>query len=240
MPALPKGFKAKDHDDMNDYSPVPKATYLAKIKKSLFKDTKSKKDGESENEFLEIHWEIAEGEFKGRIIFTILNLINESADAVEIANKELATIVRACGLGDDVDDSEELHGILCSIDVVVKKGKGDYSDKNEISMYNSADDDEKPKKGKKDKDEKKKKKDSPFKKGNKKKEEEPEEKDDDDDDDLDLTDYDKKQLVAIAVAMELGKKLKLKKLDEGDLIEMIEDEEEDDIVEAIESLDFDD
>lgn len=294
MPKLPNSFKPKDHDDMKDFSLLPKDKYLCSIKKSEMKPTQSNKDGETENEMLAMEAVVLEGKFKDRIIFINLNLVNESEQAVEISNEELGTICRACGIDEEIDDSDELHGIPFYAEVYIKKGKGDRSDQNEISMYTKSD----GKKSKASKTEKKSgKKESPFKKGNKNKDpevtketilewaddndiesndkkvkailkeyefktlkhidedsddleeifealkeefedDEPEKKDDDDDDDIDLTEFGQKELVKLAVALELGKKLKMKKLDSEELIDKIEDCEEEDITDAIEELEL--
>ena len=81
---------------------------------------------------------VLEGENKGRYIFNLLNLDNPNPVAVEIAQKELATICEACGI-DEIEDSTELHGIPMAIRVVIKEGSGGYPPKNEIKMYKPAD-----------------------------------------------------------------------------------------------------
>ena len=306
MPKLPNSFKPKDHDDMKDFSLLPKDKYLCAIKKSEMKPTQSNKDGDTDNEMLAMEAHILEGKFKDRILFINLNLINESEQAVEISNEELGTLCRACGIDEEIDDSDELHGIPFIADVYIKKGKKDRSDSNEISMYLKPDG-KKSKTGSKG-EKKKGKKESPFKKGNKNKtpevtkevilewadendiesnnkkakailkeyefktlkhidedsddleeifaalkeafeddddEDEPKKKSkkkeepaDDDDDEIDLSEFGQKELVKLAVALELGKKLKLKKWSTEDLIDKIEDCEEEDITDAIEELEL--
>jgi len=228
MPKLPKGFNPKKHDDMNDYTPIPKGEYPAAIKKSEMKPTKSNKDGENDNEYLQLDFHILSGDYKGKVIFVRLNLVNENAVAVDIANKELATICRACEISDP-EDSEELHGIAMTVEVAIEPGNGDRADQNKITMYTSGDD---APKGKKDK--KAEKKDPPHKGGNKGKKE----VDDDDDDDIDLSDLEQADLVSLAVTLDLGKKMKLRKKDTADLIDMIEECDAEDIEEALDELDL--
>jgi hypothetical protein len=78
--------------------------------------------------------EIIEGEFQGRILFVILNLWNANPKAVEIANRELATIVAAVGKP-GAQDSVELHNIPMTIKVGIQPGVGEYGSSNRIKNY---------------------------------------------------------------------------------------------------------
>ena len=128
------GFSSKGKEKMNDFSSIPADDYVVEIIKSEMKKTKNyEKTG---GECLNIHFKVLEGEYSGRLLFSGLNLINNNPQTVEIAEKELATIVAACGKdGDDVDESEELHGIPMLIKVVVKPATSQYPEKNEIKFY---------------------------------------------------------------------------------------------------------
>ena len=70
------------------------------------------------------------------------NLDNPNPKAVEIANKELATICRAVGLV-SVEDSDELHGLPMECKAAIESG-GDYPDKNVIKNYSAAEGYSKP------------------------------------------------------------------------------------------------
>lgn len=90
-----------------DRSALPGGTYEAAIAKSENKPTK-KGDGS----YIELEYEVQEGEHKGRRFWHTLNLENPNAQAVEIANRDLNSICHACGkLRASVQDTEELHGI---------------------------------------------------------------------------------------------------------------------------------
>jgi len=134
MAQLPSVFNAKDSDKMGGFDPVPAGWYLVEIKKSEMKATKA-----GTGHYLSIQFVILEGEFKGRYLFALLNLDNPNPIAVEIAQKELATICEACEI-DEVEDSTELHGIPMAARVVIKEGSGGFPPKNEIKMYKPADD----------------------------------------------------------------------------------------------------
>ena len=133
MATLPSVFNAAENDKMGGFEPIAEAWYLAEIRKSEMKKTKA-----GTGSYLTCQLVVLEGENKGRYIFNLLNLDNPNPVAVEIAQKELATICEACGI-DQIEDSTELHGIPMAIRVVIKEGSGGYPPKNEIKMYKPAD-----------------------------------------------------------------------------------------------------
>lgn len=132
MAQLPSAFNATQHEDMNDYSTIPEGDYMASIVKSEMKDTRN-----GDGKYLNIQLKVIGGKYNGRTLFTMLNLINNNATAVEIAQKELATICRACGKV-QVADSNELHGIPMLVSVGIVPATAKYKEKNEITMYKPA------------------------------------------------------------------------------------------------------
>lgn len=129
MAKLPGSFNAEQHEDMNSFEPIPAGEYEAKVTKSELKATSDK-----QGQMLVLTFEILRGDHKGRICWSRLNLVNKSEKAVEIANKELATLCRACGKI-NIDESEELHGIPISIKVKVTKETPQYPAGNAITNY---------------------------------------------------------------------------------------------------------
>lgn len=125
MAKLPKSFNEKEHGDMG-FDPLPKDDYVVKIVDSDYKEN-SKKTGH----MIVLKREVVSGKYKGRIIFSNLNVDNPSAQTREIAGKEFAATCRACGKV-AVEDTAELHGILHVISLVVQKGSGDNADQNKI------------------------------------------------------------------------------------------------------------
>lgn len=129
MAQLPEVFNAKDSEKMG-YDPVPAGWYLAEVIKSEMKKTKA-----GTGSYLNLMLKILEGEYKGRYLFTLLNLVNPNPVAVEIAQKELATICEACGI-DEIEDSTELHGITMAVRVGIEEGTAAYpTPKNVIKAY---------------------------------------------------------------------------------------------------------
>lgn len=86
-----------------DFSAIPTGDYPAVIVDSDMKPTK-KNDGD----YLELVHEITEGEYKGRKVWANLNLHNSNATAVEIANRQFASIREATGVANPTD-SQQLH-----------------------------------------------------------------------------------------------------------------------------------
>lgn len=129
MAQLPNVFNAKDSDKMSGFEPIPAAWYLAEMTKSEYKQNSAKT-----GHFLNCQVKVLEGEHKGRLVFVLMNLDNPSTTAVEIAQKELASICEACGI-DELEDSTELHGIPMAIRVIIKPASGGYPPKNEIKAY---------------------------------------------------------------------------------------------------------
>lgn len=129
MAMLPDVFNAKDNEKMGGFEPIPAAWYIAEITKTEMKDTKA-----GTGKYLTCMLKVLEGEFKGRYLFNLLNLVNPNQVAVEIAQKELASICEACGI-DEIEDSTELHGIPMAVRVIIKAASASYPAKNEIKAY---------------------------------------------------------------------------------------------------------
>lgn len=133
MAKLPGGFSSKGKETMSDRSVVDAGDYIAEIVKSEYLITKAK-DGHR----LNLHWKILDGPFKGRMVFSNLNLDNPDEQAQDIAEKELNTIVQACGKVSIKEDSEEIHNIPVKIKVTVRPANSNFAAQNEIKFYSEA------------------------------------------------------------------------------------------------------
>lgn len=122
-------FSTSGQEEMDDFTVIPLGVYNAQIVKSEIKDTKA-----GDGKRLNLQFKIIDGDFKGRIIFTGLNVANPNPTAVEISLKELTSICKACGKN-EIEDSGELHGIPLTIHVKVKSAQGNYPEQNQISKY---------------------------------------------------------------------------------------------------------
>lgn len=116
-------------DNVKEQTIAPAGTYEVMITDSAVKEN-SKGTGS----YLRLTFKIIEGEYKDTPIWTQLNLVNPSAKAVEIAQRELAAICRACGV-DEVEDSFELHGIPMLATVTVNPEQDGYAASNGIGKF---------------------------------------------------------------------------------------------------------
>jgi hypothetical protein len=98
--------------EARDFSPLPDGTYTAIINRSELKVTKA-----GNGQYLEVAFEIIEGDKKGRLLFHKMNLQNPNPTAEKIGRAELAKLCQACGV-DNPKESEQLH----DIPVVIKVG----------------------------------------------------------------------------------------------------------------------
>ncbi|MEQ9616638.1 MAG: DUF669 domain-containing protein [Phycisphaerales bacterium] len=126
------GFNASEVDPAVGFDPVPAGKYLAVITESEMKPTKA-----GTGSYLQLTFQIVEGECKGRLLWARLNLDNPSAMAVKIARAELSAICRAIGVMVP-KDSVELHNLPLVIKVACRKrddvgGAGEIT--NEIKGY---------------------------------------------------------------------------------------------------------
>ncbi len=122
-------FNANDVDPAVSFDPLPAGKYVAIITGSEIKPTKS-----GTGHYLELTFQVIEGENHGRMVWARLNLDNPNRTAVEIARKELSAICRAVGVMTP-KDSTELHNLPLVINVACKKRTDTGDITNEIKGY---------------------------------------------------------------------------------------------------------
>jgi len=123
------GFNANNVEPSTAFDPVPADKYLAIITESEMKDTKS-----GNGQYLELKFQIVEGEYANRNVWARLNLDNPNAQAVQIARGQLSAICRAVGVMTP-KDSCELHDLQLVIKVKCKKREDTGEITNEISAF---------------------------------------------------------------------------------------------------------
>lgn len=124
-------FDANDYEPNIDFELIPEGKYLVAITESIMKQTKSKT-----GEYLELKFQILDGEFENRFLWSRLNLKNPSEIAVKIARGDLSAICRAVGVMAPTD-SAELHGIPLMVTVKCKTNDNDET-RNELKGYAKA------------------------------------------------------------------------------------------------------
>jgi len=123
------GFNANEVDPAVGFDPIPAGKYVAAITESEMKPTKA-----GTGQYLQLTFQVLEGEYKGRLLWARLNLDNPSDMAVKIARAELSAICRAVGVLAP-KDSLELHNLPLTIKVGCKK-RGDTGEMtNEVKGY---------------------------------------------------------------------------------------------------------
>lgn len=122
-------FDANTVEPATGFDPIPAGKYPAVIVESNMKPTKN-----GNGQYLELTFEIIDGDFKGRKVWARLNLENQNSTAVQIARSELSAICRAVGVMQP-QDSIELHNLPLIITVRCKKNPETDEITNEIKGY---------------------------------------------------------------------------------------------------------
>ena len=113
-------------------SPITAGKYVAEINDSQMNPTKA-----GGSQYLQIEFEIIEGDYAGRKLWARLNLDNPNPDAVHIARADLSAICHAVNILTPTD-SVELHNLPL---VIVVKCRKNLEDEivNEIKGYAARD-----------------------------------------------------------------------------------------------------
>lgn len=111
------------------FEPLPAGKYLACIVESEMRTTK--KGG---GQFLNLTFEVIDGQFKGRKVWSRLNLKNPNPQAEQIARGQLSAICRAVGVMQP-RDSVELHNLPLVITVKVKNREDTGEPQNDVTSY---------------------------------------------------------------------------------------------------------
>ncbi|MCP4300831.1 MAG: DUF669 domain-containing protein [Gammaproteobacteria bacterium] len=127
------GFDANQVEPADDLEPIPTGKYIAVITDSEMKPTKS-----GTGNYLQLTFQIVEGEYANRLLWVRLNLDNPNATAVQIARRELSSICRSVGVLVPTD-SADLHNLPCMIHVRVKRRSDTGELQNEIKGYSKKD-----------------------------------------------------------------------------------------------------
>jgi len=110
-------FNADQHEDMSDFSILPKGWYLVTVTKDEKRTSES-----SGNSYLALEYTVMDGNFKGRKIFNNLNLFHPKTEVKQMAERELATLCRAINRR-TISSSSELHNIPFGVKLRHRKDK---------------------------------------------------------------------------------------------------------------------
>ena len=121
-------FNASDIEPSAGFDAIPAGKYQAVIADSEMRPTKT-----GTGQYLWLEFEITAGEFKGRKLWSRLNLENPNPDAVRMARADLSAICRAVNVLNP-HDSVELHNLPLTVTVRCRKNQDDEL-VNEIKGY---------------------------------------------------------------------------------------------------------
>lgn len=121
-------FNAETVEPSVPFEAIPAGKYIAVINDSDMKDTRS-----GNGRYLQLEFEIVDGECKGRKVWTRLNLENSNPEAVKYARADLAAICRAVGVLHPAD-SVELHNLPLQITVKCRRNQDDEMT-NEVKSF---------------------------------------------------------------------------------------------------------
>lgn len=121
-------FDAETVEPSVPFEAIPAGKYIAVITDSDMKDTRS-----GNGRYLQLEFEITNGEYKGRKVWTRLNLENANPEAVKYARADLAAICRAVNVLHPAD-SVDLHNIPLQITVRCRKNQDDEMT-NEVKSF---------------------------------------------------------------------------------------------------------
>jgi len=127
------GFDAHDVEPASDFEAIPPGEYVAIITDSKMKATKA-----GTGQYLELTFQILDGEHRNRKLWARLNLENPNAQAVQIARGELSAICRAIEVMAP-RDSSELHDQPLVIKVSCKKRADTGEVTNEVKGFRKRD-----------------------------------------------------------------------------------------------------
>ena len=124
-------FNANEVEPSKAFDPIPAGKYVAVIVDSEMKDTRA-----GTGRYLQLEFEITDGEYAGRKLWARLNIENQNAEAVRMARADLSAICRAVNVLTP-NDSADLHNLPLVIKVHVRKDKNTGEISNEIRGYES-------------------------------------------------------------------------------------------------------
>jgi len=116
-------------EQTNDFAPLPAGEYVATIKNVELCQTKN-----GMGQYLKLKLQIEAPTHTGRVVFSNLNIRNQSEAAQNIGRAQLGTIMRVAGLAELVDP-DQLIGITLGIKLSIREAQNGYEAQNEVKAY---------------------------------------------------------------------------------------------------------
>lgn len=126
-------FQPGQMDTENKFAAIPAGWYKAMVMESDVKDNKS-----NTGQYVKFVFEVMEGQYANRKIWTYINFQHKNPDAAAIGQRDLGALAKAAGILSDFSDTNQLHAIPVEIKVAVKLAEGIYDEGNVIKDYRPA------------------------------------------------------------------------------------------------------
>ena len=123
-------FNAEEHEPFDGFEIIPAGEYTASIVSSGVKASKN-----GQGSYLELVWEVLEGEHQGDRVWHRIMIDHPSEKCVAFGKRKLSSVCHALGVL-KLSDASELHSIPTTINVTVKEEKG-YDPTNEVTGFPS-------------------------------------------------------------------------------------------------------
>lgn len=111
---------------------IPEGWYNATITKAELNNTKA-----GTGQKIDMRYDIVGPTQQGRVVFSTVNVRNQSQKAEEIGRQQLGEIMRAVGLA-KIQDTDELVGGSICVRVKIRPAENGYDARNEVSGFKSA------------------------------------------------------------------------------------------------------
>lgn len=133
MANLGQTFNAQDlPEGEGEFMAIPAGDYNVTISEATLQDTKA-----GTGQYIKLRMDITGPTHEGRVLFSNLNIRNQSEKAEQIGLQQLGDVIRAIGLP-SIQDTDQLVGGNLTVKVKLKDD-AEYGDangkKNEVSAY---------------------------------------------------------------------------------------------------------
>jgi len=123
-------FDASKVAPQEAFSVIPAGSYIAQIEESEIKPTKA-----GTGQMLKLKWRILDGQYKNRVLFGNLNIVNANPEAEKIGQRQLSGLCHAVGVL-QLQDTSQLHNKSVKIKVKVRVDEsGKYDDQNDVAGF---------------------------------------------------------------------------------------------------------
>ena len=115
-------------DTGGSFDPIPAGDYTVTITEASLETTKS-----GTGKYIKLRMDVTGPTHEGRVLFSNINIQNDSQKAEEIGQQQLGAIMRAIAL-DALNDTDQLVGGNLKVKVTIKQSE-QYGPSNEVKAY---------------------------------------------------------------------------------------------------------